>query len=92
MGKPSQMTEDDIEKVREYVRMLVLDRNAASARPLRLCQDCRYPLSEVDTLFKRRCPSCGALRLEKILRKVRRRFGRKRTIELLENLIRRPGQ
>ena len=64
--------------------------NAAQPIPNPVCRDCGYPFEEdgMDALFTHYCLTCGIQRLEKIVKRIRRRLGRKATVKALKRLAR----
>ena len=58
--------------------------NAAKCIPVPVCSTCGFPVSKADRdpLFKRRCSTCGCRHVDKLLRRPRRRLGRKATIRV----------
>lgn len=62
--------------------------NAAKPIPDPVCKRCRMPHAKEDRdwLFSFRCQSCGAEILEKLVRQIAGRHGRKRTVRLLRRL------
>ncbi len=75
-----------------YREFLVRVRRENSARPCPnpICNRCGFPMDEedVDTLFRDLCDICGGRKLDKLLRRARRRLGRKGVIRSLKNLAR----
>jgi predicted Zn-ribbon and HTH transcriptional regulator len=64
--------------------------NAAKHIPDPVCKKCGFPIQEDerDTLFVRRCSTCAGRHVDNLLRRIRRRIGRKAAIRALKRLAR----
>jgi hypothetical protein len=64
--------------------------NAAKPVPDRICRVCGFPTEErdADPLFKKLCSTCGSRRVDRLMRRARRRLGRKAAIRALKRLAR----
>jgi hypothetical protein len=65
-------------------------QNALKAIPDPICSKCGVPISadELDTLFTKRCSTCAGRHIDNLLRRIRRRIGRKAAIRALKRLAR----
>lgn len=70
------------------VKAELLALNAASDNPRPVCQRCHSVILEADRdeFFPARCACCGTRRLEKIIRRIVRRLGRRGMLRALRAL------
>jgi hypothetical protein len=77
------------ESSREEVLAFLYERNATLRRPRPICRDCRYPFdssTEGSDLYRHTCETCGVRRLDRIVRRLIRRHGRRKTVKILKRL------
>lgn len=94
-AEPPTVEPPTAESSREEVLAFLYERNAARARPRPICPKCRYPFAAGDAdvdgdggmLRRELCSTCESRWLDKILRGLRRRYGRKRAIKILKGLM-----
>ncbi len=63
-------------------------RNALKHIPDPVCKKCGFPMDddERDDLFKKRCSICAGRHIDNLLRRIRRRIGRRATVHALKRL------
>ena len=78
----------DLNQKRRDMQAYLLKQNAARKRPRPLCDKCGAICgeSDVDWLFAHLCSTCGARRLERLIRRIIRRRGRQWIIKKLRRL------
>jgi hypothetical protein len=74
----------------EAVRAQCLLSNHARRKPWKVCRGCGWPFQGADAgvLFRRRCSTCDAIKLDKLLIRIADRIGRRAMIMLLKQLAR----
>ena len=86
LSSDSTLTDDEVTAIG---RADVLRRETARNNPLPVCRDCHFSShpDDMEWLYKKRlCTSCAMKRIDELLYKIAKRYGRRKAIKLLKRL------